>query len=318
MTAASLVELTEPRTKAASLLPFAFGIAWAAWRYGVFSPLHTALFFASLLPIDLATTALNNTLDWRHSARTAGESGFGTDGSLHGLSFLSALAITVALFMVGIFSGVMLALQTDGVVFLAGAAAVAVALVYSAGPLPISRTPFGELFSGVTMGAGIPFIAMYIQFPRGSILPVSLQLNWPRVIVSMNLAELASILFVSLPYVLLIAAVMLANNLRDMSADRDSGRLTLPLVIGRTAALRLFAALQGVAVLIIMVCIALRLLPLFCLAVLLAVPRLISATARFLHSPSDSVPFGISVGNLFITGGLSALGTAAAAALRAF
>ncbi len=305
----SLIELTEPRTKAASLVPFIFGVAWAAWRYRAFSPENTALFFASLLPVDLATTALNNAMDWRRSARSSVGRGEGPAG----LSFRAAVAVTALLFCAGIAAGLSLAFRTDALVFFVGAAAVGVALAYSAGPLPISRTPFGELFSGVTMGAGIPFVATYVQFSIGSGAPVSLDLRWPLAALSVNLAEAGAIILASAPFAILIAGVMLANNIRDMEADRASGRLTLPLTVGRAAALRLFAALQASAFLVTLAAVALGCLPPFALAALLAAPQAARGTLRFLKSAPDAVPFGVSVGNLFRAGGLIALGTLVAA-----
>lgn len=314
MTIRFLAELTEPRTKAASLLPFAFGAAWASWRYGVFAPGALALFMASLLPIDLATTALNNALDWRRSARAAGETG----ERVRGVSFRAALAIALFLFAVGVGCGLTLAARSDPAVFFIGAAAVAVALAYSAGPLPISRTPFGEAFSGFTMGAGIPFVAALAQFPPALEPPVRLSFPWPSAVLSVNIPELAAFFLASAPYVLLIAAVMLANNLRDLRSDRLSGRLTLPMAIGRRAALALFAALQASSLLACFFGVAAGVLPLPCLGAALSIPFAFRSTLRFIRSESDSVPFGVSVGNLFAIGGLIALGTVLGAAFKAF
>jgi len=303
---AYFVELTEPRTKAASLIPFAFGAAWAVWRYGTFDPAGLALFLGSLLPIDLATTALNNALDRRRAARAEG---------LPVAGFRAALVATAFLFGAGIACGIALAVQTDAVVFLAGAAAVAVAIAYSAGPLPISRTPFGEVFSGLTMGAGIPFVAIYVQVCGTANAPVALRLGYPLTGLSLNLAELVSLALASLPFVLWIANVMLANNLRDLSSDRESGRLTLPMVIGRPAALKLFAAIHVAGCIAIIPAAVFGALPTMSLVALIALPLRARALARFIRSGPESVPFGVSVGNLFVSGGILA-GTVIVAAFR--
>ncbi len=324
-----LVELAEPRTKAASLIPFAFGAAYAPWLYGTFEPALLALFLACLLPVDLATTALNNTLDWRRHARATGlpfETG-------RDIGFRAALSVTVALFALGSACGIFLALETGAVTFLVGAAAVAVAVAYSAGPLPLSRTPLGEAVSGTVMGAGIPFVAIHIQLAgaagAGDGAPVGpAAMNpaaWPLVGLSLegavltltaDLSGLAGTFLAALPFVLLIANVMLANNLRDMERDRESGRVTLPLAIGRDRALRLFAALQALAFAAIAAGVALRVIPLLSLASFLALPVAWRSVRRFLRAPPGSVPFGLSVANLFVTGGALALAVIFSAAFR--
>lgn len=313
MTARQFADLTEPRTKAASLIPFVFASAWAPWRYGSFEPALLALFLASLLPIDLATTALNNALDWRRAQRAQGNDG----RTVHGMRFAYALAVSLILFITGAGAGLILAALTGPVTLAAGIAAFAVAVAYSAGPLPISRTPLGEAFSGLTMGGGIAFVAVHIQtVGLESARLAAIAFDGRLLSLSVNVVELASLALASLPFILLIANVMLANNLRDVERDRASGRVTLPLAIGRLAALRLFAILSAVSYLAIPAAIALGALPVISLAAFATLPPVMAGTLRFLRAPADSVPFGLSVRNLFLAGGVLALSVVGAALLR--
>ena len=56
-----------------------------------------------------------------------------------------------------------------------------------------------------------------------------------------------SALLISLPFGLLVALVLLANNIRDISHDQSKGILTLPILIGQRNGLRLYSALMILA-----------------------------------------------------------------------
>ena len=63
----------------------------------------------------------------------------------------------------------------------------------------------------------------------------------------MNLPEVLLLLVVSLPAILGIANIMLANNICDMDEDLENRRYTLPVYIGFKHSLRLFRALYCLA-----------------------------------------------------------------------
>ena len=71
---------------------------------------------------------------------------------------------------------------------------------YTGGPYPIAYTPFGELFSGVVMGMLLILIAFYIQ--TGTVTTEAILL--------------------SIPSMLLVAGIMLANNIRDLEGDKKA------------------------------------------------------------------------------------------------
>ena len=57
----------------------------------------------------------------------------------------------------------------------------------------------------------------------------------------------ANAFFISIPFGILVALVLLANNIRDISHDRSKGILTLPIIIGERNGLRLYSILVIVA-----------------------------------------------------------------------
>ena len=79
-------------------------------------------------------------------------------------------------------------------------------------------------------------------------------------------------LWISLPFGVLVALVLLANNIRDITHDRDKGILTLAIVLGRRKGLVLYATLVVVAYLGIILMSLVGPLHLWSLIVLLSIP----------------------------------------------
>lgn len=242
MNVKSFLKLVEIQTKLASMLPFMLGTIYAWLRFDSFRPINFLLMFISLLCIDMTTTAVNNYMDYKKAVK---KEGFGYEthnaivrDKLTGGQVITA--ITVMLLIAAV-SGIILVLRTDLLVLVLGAVSVAAGILYSAGPVPISRTPFGEVFSGGFMGLLIPFIAIYIQTPAGEILnwsvsvsAISLELKWQ---------ELLWIFLISWPAASGIANIMLANNICDLDDDIANKRYTIVSYIGKKQALILFRAL---------------------------------------------------------------------------
>ena len=65
----SFLKLVEIQTKAASVTPFALGTLIAIYRFGEFNFMNFLLMFISLLCIDMATTAINNYMDYKKAVR---------------------------------------------------------------------------------------------------------------------------------------------------------------------------------------------------------------------------------------------------------
>jgi 1,4-dihydroxy-2-naphthoate octaprenyltransferase len=107
-------------------------------------------------------------------------------------------------------------------ILLIGLASISAGYAYSAGPRPLSHTPWGELFVLLFFGIMAVGGSYYLQADRFSVASVLL---------GVALGAQA-------------AAVLLVNNLRDISADRAAGRTTLVGVVGETKARWLYAALM--------------------------------------------------------------------------
>ena len=93
-----------------------------------------------------------------------------------------------------------------------------VVVLYSGGKTPISYLPIGELVSGFTMGGLIPLACFYV-------LTGTLD---------------ARMLLWALPTTLGIGLLMMSNNTCDIEKDTVAGRKTLPLLLGRAKAVRVY------------------------------------------------------------------------------
>jgi len=94
--------------------------------------------------------------------------------------------------------------------------------LYTAGPRPISTTPFGELT--VFLFFGIAAVVGTVFLQTGEV----------------NSASLITGMVIGLP----AAAVLMVNNYRDFKNDRLAGRRTLTIVIGPARSISLFSFLM--------------------------------------------------------------------------
>ena len=114
--------------------------------------------------------------------------------------------------------GIYLAANSSFWIIPVGIVCMAIGYLYTGGPIPISWTPFGELFSGLFMGMIIILLAFFIQ--TGNVN--------------------GFVVWISLPIVITIGLINMANNIRDRVKDKASGRKTLPILLGKKLLLRLW------------------------------------------------------------------------------
>ncbi|HEL1739912.1 TPA: 1,4-dihydroxy-2-naphthoate polyprenyltransferase [Streptococcus suis] len=235
------LEFVEMKTKVASFFPMTLGILWAIYRYQTFNWLNTLLFVLAVLSFDMCTTAINNSMDY-HKAK---DETYRQESNVIGkfsLDFRQMIGIVLALLIFSVIISLVLVWRTSWLLLPMGALCFLIGIFYTFGPIPLSRMPLGEVFSGVTMGFGIFFLAVFIQDPAGLLTSqvsdqwMTLQFSWTKII---------DIIFMSLPLVTLIANIMLANNTCDLEEDIRNHRYTLVYYIGKKNALKLYLVLAS-------------------------------------------------------------------------
>lgn len=243
MKLSTFLDLVEIRTKIASVFPFMIGILYVIYYYRVFEPLQTITFFASMFIFDLTTTAINNYMDYRKATDNHDFDYRKSQNVIgqHEIPEKTVILTIFGLFLTATLLGVWLVFQTDLLVLLIGFICFCIGILYTFGPVPLSRMPLGEIFSGVTMGFGIFFLAIYVNASDVGIASLIWQKEW--VTLDVNIVEIFRIGIVSLPLIFTIANIMLANNLCDLEEDIRNNRFTLPYYIGKKAGIILFNVL---------------------------------------------------------------------------
>jgi 1,4-dihydroxy-2-naphthoate octaprenyltransferase len=253
MTFISFLKLVEIQTKVASIIPFFLGTFYAVYRFDTFNLKNFLLMLVSLLCIDMATTAINNYHDFKRANKKHGY-GYECHNAIvsNNLKESTVLATILMLLAIAIIFGILLFLNTNITVLVLGVLSFGIGVLYSFGPIPISRTPFGEIFSGGFMGFIIPFIAIYIHVYDQNI--VNIAVEGGMINLDVNMLEILFIALISLPSTVGISNIMLANNICDIEDDLDNKRYTLPIFIGKDSALKVFKSLYyiGYAALIIL------------------------------------------------------------------
>lgn len=297
------LKLVEIQTKVASVFPLIIGYLYSRLTFGSFRGLASLLFFLSLLSLDMATTALNHYSDYKKEKIGSGY-GYRQHNPLSasGLKQGMVRVVIVLLFFASFILGLLLVWQTDYLVLLLGLFSALIAILYSKGPVPISYTPFGELMSGSLMGGMIFFLAVYIQNSQGNWI---LYEGGGRI--SLQADIILKIIIVSLPLVLGIANIMLANNICDRQEDIANGRHTLVSYIGEKKALRLFGISQGLILVVLFLEMMAGLFPWTGAIVFLSAPILYKNTKRLIEKPSKEKTFVFSVKNFVLVASLMTL-----------
>lgn len=197
-------------TLAATAVPMIVGGA-LAFEEGRFSALSWLDILVVGVLMQVATNSLNEYGDYRHGVDTVPSAGFAgiiVSGELRASDVLYTAAACYAL---AFFLGLALVVERGVGLLVLGALAILAGVVYSEGPLPISSTPFGEVLVGSVMG--------------------------PVEVISADIAAsgaTSALAFVySIPVGLMVTSILLANNLRDVDKDREHGRRTIAVLVGR-------------------------------------------------------------------------------------
>lgn len=251
-------QLTRPHTLTASFAPVFLGTMIALNDTKIDWGLFFAMLIASLL-IQAATNMFNEYYDFARGLDNEHSVGIGGAIVRNGITPKTVLTLALVLYAISGAIGIWICSQTSWWLLAVGGGAMAIGYLYTGGPYPIAYTPFGELFSGVVMGFLIVIIAFYIQ--TGEVT-----------------AEAAML---AIPSTLLVAAIMLANNIRDMVGDAASGRRTLAILVGRKKAVNILLAFFALSYLWILALVLFASLTPWALLVLLSAPKALQVVKVF-------------------------------------
>ncbi|MGM0548226.1 MAG: 1,4-dihydroxy-2-naphthoate polyprenyltransferase [Bacillota bacterium] len=300
----AFLKLVEIRTKIASFTPFLLGNLYFIYNYKGFNIFNCLLLLLSLLCVDMGTTALNNYQDFLKAEKKEGYNYEQHNAIVnYNLNKRTVKKIIIILFLLAIVIGLLLYLHSDVIVLLVGLISFAIGILYTSGPVPISRTPLGELFSGLTMGFLITFLTVYIQ----NLNLINLFFSLSLLKIEIQFLEIIKLFIFSLPLVLGIANIMLANNICDFSDDLVNKRYTLPIYISKKKSLQLFSYLYYLSYLSLVLAVVINILPLISLLSLLTFFIIKKNINKFKSKQSKKETFILAVKNFVILNYTTAL-----------
>ena len=287
-----LFDYIEIKTKITSTFAFLMTMAYLFYIKQSINLELTLVFFVAMFIFDLSTTAINNYIDTKTNQQI--------------LVYTRKTAKNIIFILLGISTalGLYLAFRTDIIIFIIGAISFACGIFYTFGPVPISRQPLGEVFSGLFYGLFIPFILLYINMPVNTFL--SLKMNLVTISLDIFVVPILTVLLLSIAPICTTANIMLANNICDLERDVAVKRYTLPYYLGHKS-VYLFAVLNYSAYFGILLMVAFKILSPLCLLSLLTIFPVQRNINTFLKIQDKETTFICSIKNYVIIMGSIAL-----------
>lgn len=210
---------TRPHSYPASIAPVLFGATYALGYESKFSILKFILFLLACLLIQAATNLFNEYYDYKHGLDKIDSEGISGSIVKGNLSPREVMVGALVLYALAFILGLILTFMTSLYVLLVGLVCMLAGYFYTGGKYPIAYSPFGEVVSGFFMGTIIISLSFYFQTGYVN----------------------SDIIVVSLPLFIMIGAILLANNIRDLDNDKESGRRTYAILVGRNYAIKTMA-----------------------------------------------------------------------------
>jgi 1,4-dihydroxy-2-naphthoate octaprenyltransferase len=250
--------MLRPHTITAAFVPVLVGTTLALPYADINFVLFLTMLAASIL-IQAATNLFNEYYDFKRGLDTEESVGIGGTIVRDGVSPKTVLRLAVIFLAAATLLGVYICMSSSWWIAAIGIVSMAAGYYYTGGPYPIAYTPFGELTSGLFMGVIIILISFFIQV--GFIT--------------------ADSVLISIPTSILIGGILMANNIRDLDGDKEKGRQTLAILLGRKKAITVLSGMFIVSYVWIIVLILFGIVSPWLLFVLASIPKALEATRRF-------------------------------------
>lgn len=200
-----------PKTLSVSLAPVMVGTALAWFETGGVMWLPALAALAGAMLIQIGTNLHNDAADFLRGADTPGRLG---PARAVASGWLPARRVEVAALLcyaLAMGCGVYLAWHAGWPIVVLGLASLLSGWLYTGGPRPLAYTGLGEVFVWLFFGLGAVMGSFYLQ---------TFRLDWGAFLLASMLGMHA-------------AAVIVVNNYRDLDGDREVGKNTLAVRLGR-------------------------------------------------------------------------------------
>ena len=202
-----------PRVFTAAYVPM--GVAGAvAVQDGVFDVIPFLLATLGVMALQTTANLVNEYFDFVRGSDELKEAGQSMAIKNKLLTPREVAMGAVVSTLIGVGIGLYLLSQSGPLLWGIGIGGVLVAITYTAGPFPLAYNGLGELAAGIFMGPMIVVGAYYVM---------DTNVYW-------------NLVWISFPAMLMVAAILHANNIRDLEADRAVNKRTLAVLLGRDIA----------------------------------------------------------------------------------
>ena len=211
-----------PRTLTATYVPLGLAAAIAIEK-GVFDLPAFILSLIGALLLQISANLINEYFDYRRGADTHKVAGQGMIIKNQVLTPQNVLIGAIATLVGGALIGLFLLTQSGPLLLWIGLGGVLVVVTYTAGPFPLAYNGLGEIAVFIFMGPLMVLGAYYVMARQADLVPV----------------------LAGIPIGFMVAAILHANNLRDLEADRAVSKHTLAVRLGRRGARAEYVFLVG-------------------------------------------------------------------------
>lgn len=227
-----------PRTLPAAASGVAMGSA-LAWHDGSFQLLPALACLLIALLLQIGSNVANDVFDFERGADTAERLGPVRVTQAGYLTPTQVKRGMVVIFGLAAMLGLYLAALRGWTVIWLGAAAILSAVAYTGGPYPLGYHGLGDVFVFLFFGLAAVAGTYFVQV--GSVSAAA----W----------------WMAIPVGLIVTAILVVNNLRDLESDRKAGKHTLAVLMGERGAKIEYILLMTAAYLLLPVLAILKIIP---------------------------------------------------------
>lgn len=202
-----------PRVFTASYVPMGLaGIITV--QDGVFNAPIFILALIGTMLLQTAANLINEYADFKRGADEHKQAGQGMTIKEKILTPESVRNGAILTTFAGCLIGLFMLSQSGNLLWFIGIGGVLVAITYTAGPFPLAYNGLGEIAVAIFMGPAVVVGAYYVMFPE------------------VTNERIMDLCLISIPIAFMVAAILHANNIRDMDADRAVNKRTLAVMFG--------------------------------------------------------------------------------------
>lgn len=250
-------QAARPFSFTAATIPVLLGTAVAAYQ-GFFNLGYFVLTLIGSVALQAGTNMINDYYDHLKGADNEHSLGIGGAIQRQELTPRQVFWGGIAAFALGSVIGLYLVSVTGPFILVLGILSVLAGFFYTAGPAALAYIGLGEITVFIFMGPVIVVGAYYVQ--AGSV-------GWDTVLAA-------------LPVGFLVAAILHANNLRDLESDAAIGKRTLATILGRARANVEYYILVGGTYASLLLTVLLNISPWYTLVTAITLPTAVALMRR--------------------------------------